>query len=142
MNSNEWHLDTSIAAGGRSKMLHFVMYISNSILFVIQLIFLIYFLIVRLWSYWVKIPLQFVVRYIPSAKECPLLLQLPDGEISKTNSFISPVSYYTFIIFKFSVLWFFLWNVPIWINFDDWHVTDVGRCYCLESPNLSEGFRK
>ncbi|ONH92854.1 hypothetical protein PRUPE_8G200200 [Prunus persica] len=54
VNSNEWHLDTSIAAGGRSKMLHFVI-------------------------------------YIPSAKECPLLLQLPDGEISKTNSFISPM---------------------------------------------------
>ncbi|KAB2602137.1 GPI transamidase component PIG-S-like [Pyrus ussuriensis x Pyrus communis] len=54
VNSNEWHLDTSIAAGGRSKMLHFVV-------------------------------------YIPSEKECPLLLQLPDGEISKTNSFISPM---------------------------------------------------
>ncbi|XP_062021543.1 uncharacterized protein LOC133738111 [Rosa rugosa] len=54
VNSNEWHLDTSIAAGGRSKMLHFVV-------------------------------------YIPSAKECPLLLQLPDGQISKTNSFISPM---------------------------------------------------
>ncbi|XP_004290191.1 PREDICTED: GPI transamidase component PIG-S-like [Fragaria vesca subsp. vesca] len=54
VNSNEWHLDTSIAAGGRSKMLHFVV-------------------------------------YIPSAKECPLLLQLPDGQISMTNSFISPM---------------------------------------------------
>ncbi|KAL6208960.1 hypothetical protein ACLB2K_019903 [Fragaria x ananassa] len=54
VNSNEWHLDTSIAAGGRSKMLHFVV-------------------------------------YIPSAKECPLLLQLPDGQISTTNSFISPM---------------------------------------------------
>ncbi|GLU03847.1 hypothetical protein SLE2022_210220 [Rubroshorea leprosula] len=54
VNSNEWHLDTSIAAGGRSKILQFVV-------------------------------------YIPSAKECPLLLQLPDGEISKTNSFISPM---------------------------------------------------
>jgi hypothetical protein len=31
-------------------------------------------------------------RYIPSAKECPLYLQLPDGGISKTNAFISPVS--------------------------------------------------
>ncbi|XP_021907519.1 GPI transamidase component PIG-S [Carica papaya] len=54
VNSNEWHLDTSIAAGGRSKILQFVV-------------------------------------YIPSAKECPLLLQLPDGEISKTNGFISPM---------------------------------------------------
>lgn len=31
-------------------------------------------------------------RYIPSARECPLYLQLPDGELSKTNAFISPVS--------------------------------------------------
>ncbi|GLT53475.1 hypothetical protein SLA2020_267430 [Shorea laevis] len=54
VNSNEWHLDTSIAAGGRSKILQFVV-------------------------------------YIPSAKECPLLLQLPNGEISKTNGFISPM---------------------------------------------------
>jgi phosphatidylinositol glycan class S len=41
----------------------------------------------------------YVVRYIPSAKECPLLLKLPDGEISKTNGFISPVRYHAFIIF-------------------------------------------
>ncbi|CAK9309811.1 unnamed protein product [Citrullus colocynthis] len=54
VNSNEWHLDTSIAAGGRSKILHFVV-------------------------------------YIPSARECPLLLQLPDGQISETNGFISPM---------------------------------------------------
>ncbi|KAL9275507.1 GPI transamidase component PIG-S-like protein [Drosera capensis] len=54
VNSNEWHLDTSVAAGGRSKVLH-------------------------------------IVIYVPSAKECPLLLQLPDGEVSKTNSFISPM---------------------------------------------------
>ncbi|KAG6593005.1 GPI transamidase component PIG-S [Cucurbita argyrosperma subsp. argyrosperma] len=54
VNSNEWHLDTSIAAGGRSKILHFVI-------------------------------------YIPSARECPLLLQLPDGQISETNGFISPM---------------------------------------------------
>ncbi|RDX60517.1 GPI transamidase component PIG-S, partial [Mucuna pruriens] len=46
VNSNEWHLDTSVAAGG---------------------------------------------RYIPSAKECPLQLELPNGEISKTNGFISPM---------------------------------------------------
>ncbi|KAK9139590.1 hypothetical protein Scep_009271 [Stephania cephalantha] len=54
VNSNEWHLDTSIAAGGRSKVLQFVV-------------------------------------YIPSAEECPLLLQLPNGEISSTNGFISPM---------------------------------------------------
>ncbi|XP_038703983.1 GPI transamidase component PIG-S [Tripterygium wilfordii] len=54
VNSNEWHLDTSIAAGGRSKVLQ-------------------------------------IVVYIPSADESPLLLQLPDGEISRTNSFISPM---------------------------------------------------
>ncbi|KAL7124540.1 hypothetical protein ABFS83_14G054900 [Erythranthe nasuta] len=54
VNSNEWHLDTSVAAGGRSKILHFVV-------------------------------------YVPSAEECPLVLQLPNGEISKTNGFISPM---------------------------------------------------
>ncbi|XP_010685048.2 uncharacterized protein LOC104899537 isoform X2 [Beta vulgaris subsp. vulgaris] len=54
VNSNEWHLDTSSAAGGRSKILH-------------------------------------VVVYVPSAKECPLSLQLPNGEISATNGFISPM---------------------------------------------------
>ncbi|KAH7576373.1 hypothetical protein JRO89_XS01G0046900 [Xanthoceras sorbifolium] len=53
-NSNEWHLDTSTAAGGQSKILQFVV-------------------------------------YIPTAKECPLRLQLPNGEISKTNGFISPM---------------------------------------------------
>ncbi|CAI9774427.1 unnamed protein product [Fraxinus pennsylvanica] len=53
-NSNEWHLDTSVAAGGRSKILQFVV-------------------------------------YVPSAKECPLRLQLPNGEISTTNGFISPM---------------------------------------------------
>ncbi|XP_061363501.1 uncharacterized protein LOC133307094 [Gastrolobium bilobum] len=54
VNSNEWHLDTSIAAGGRSKVLQLAV-------------------------------------YIPSAKECPLQLELPNGEISKTNGFISPM---------------------------------------------------
>ncbi|KAK9733934.1 hypothetical protein RND81_04G101800 [Saponaria officinalis] len=29
VNSNEWHLDTSTAAGGRSKILHFVVYIPS-----------------------------------------------------------------------------------------------------------------
>nr|XP_043636056.1 GPI transamidase component PIG-S isoform X2 [Erigeron canadensis] len=53
VNSNEWHLDTSIAAGGRSKILQFVV-------------------------------------YIPSANECPLRLQFPNGELSVTNGFISP----------------------------------------------------
>ncbi|KAK1383238.1 hypothetical protein POM88_020973 [Heracleum sosnowskyi] len=32
-----------------------------------------------------------VNRYVPSANECPLLLQLPNGEISMTNGFISPM---------------------------------------------------
>lgn len=54
VNSNEWHLDTSIAADGRSKILQFVV-------------------------------------YVPAAKECPLLLQLPNGETSTTNGFISPM---------------------------------------------------
>ncbi|KAL8092764.1 uncharacterized protein LOC141690153 isoform X2 [Apium graveolens] len=54
VNSNEWHLDTSIEAGGRSKIFQFVV-------------------------------------YVPSANECPLLLQLPNGEISMTNGFISPM---------------------------------------------------
>lgn len=54
VNSSEWHLDTSIAAAGRSKILQFVV-------------------------------------YVPSSIECPLLLQLPDGQISKTNGFISPM---------------------------------------------------
>ncbi|RYQ91084.1 hypothetical protein Ahy_B09g096951 isoform A [Arachis hypogaea] len=54
LNSNEWHLDTSVAAGGRSKVLQLVV-------------------------------------YIPSAKECPLQLELPNGDLSKTNGFISPM---------------------------------------------------
>ncbi|KFK38171.1 hypothetical protein AALP_AA3G078200 [Arabis alpina] len=54
VNSNEWHLDTSAGASGRSKILQFVV-------------------------------------YIPSGEECPLHLQLPNGEISKTNGFISPM---------------------------------------------------
>ncbi|XP_020697322.1 GPI transamidase component PIG-S [Dendrobium catenatum] len=54
VNSNEWHLDTSIAAAGRSKIIQFVV-------------------------------------YVPSRNECPLLLQLPNGQISKTNGFISPM---------------------------------------------------
>ncbi|KAJ8749202.1 hypothetical protein K2173_018675 [Erythroxylum novogranatense] len=54
VNSNEWHLDTSVAAGGRSKILQFVV-------------------------------------YVPSRNECPLLLRLPDGDVSTTNGFISPM---------------------------------------------------
>ncbi|TVU36124.1 hypothetical protein EJB05_18040 [Eragrostis curvula] len=66
VNSNEWHLDTSISATGRSKVLQFVV-------------------------------------YIPSARECPLYLQLPDGGLSKTNAFISP-------------MWggVHIWNPPDW----------------------------
>ncbi|KAL6583058.1 hypothetical protein OROMI_005136 [Orobanche minor] len=33
---------------------------------------------------------RFSILYVPSARECPLLLQLPSGEISTTNGFISP----------------------------------------------------
>ncbi|KAJ0971226.1 hypothetical protein J5N97_019185 [Dioscorea zingiberensis] len=54
VNSNEWHLDTSIAAPGRSKVLQFVV-------------------------------------YVPSSAEWPLVLQFPNGETSKTNSFVSPM---------------------------------------------------
>ncbi|GAB2282455.1 hypothetical protein Dimus_016998 [Dionaea muscipula] len=54
VSSNEWHLDTSVAAGGRSIVLH-------------------------------------TVIYVPSAKECPLVLELPNGDVSKTNGFISPM---------------------------------------------------
>ncbi|CAI0561097.1 unnamed protein product [Linum tenue] len=32
VNSNEWHLDTSVAAGGRTKILQFVVYILSSLL--------------------------------------------------------------------------------------------------------------
>ncbi|KAL6563458.1 hypothetical protein OROGR_002417 [Orobanche gracilis] len=35
--------------------------------------------------------LPFFWQYVPSATECPLLLQLPSGEISTTNGFISPM---------------------------------------------------
>ncbi|XLS90656.1 hypothetical protein HN51_066664 [Arachis hypogaea] len=52
VDSNEWHLDTSVAAGGRSKVLQLLV-------------------------------------YIPSAKECPLQLELPNGDLSNTNGFIS-----------------------------------------------------
>ncbi|XP_078167343.1 uncharacterized protein LOC144562079 [Carex rostrata] len=54
VNSNEWHLDTSLSASGRSKVLQFVV-------------------------------------YVPSASECPLYIKTPEGEKSKTNSFISPM---------------------------------------------------
>jgi phosphatidylinositol glycan class S len=52
----------------------------------------------------ISILFPFCFRYVPSAKECPLLLQLPNGEISKTNAFISPVSYHTFIGFVLNCL--------------------------------------
>ncbi|KAJ4748579.1 GPI transamidase component PIG-S [Rhynchospora pubera] len=54
VNSNEWHLDTSLSASGRSKVLQFVV-------------------------------------YVPSASECPLYIRTPEGEMSKTNAFISPM---------------------------------------------------
>ncbi|KAH9728776.1 GPI transamidase component PIG-S-like protein [Citrus sinensis] len=37
------------------------------------------------------VPRIFPSLYVPSAKECPLSLLLPTGEISKTNGFISPM---------------------------------------------------
>ncbi|XLT56061.1 hypothetical protein HN873_048665 [Arachis hypogaea] len=64
VDSNEWHLDTSVAAGGRSKVLQLLV-------------------------------------YIPSAKECPLQLELPNGDLSNTNGFISRVIH---LAFKFSLL--------------------------------------
>ncbi|PSR94905.1 GPI transamidase component PIG-S like [Actinidia chinensis var. chinensis] len=75
VNSNEWHLDTSIAAGGRSKVLQVVVYI----------------LLLIISSCSLHIRLFYSLGYVPSAKECPLLLQLPNGEISMTNGFISPM---------------------------------------------------
>ncbi|PNY16750.1 GPI transamidase component pig-s-like protein [Trifolium pratense] len=87
VNSNEWHLDTSVAAGGRSKVPRSSCTESCPT------------------SPWVSAacprltdfdPSKFVIlhaciKYIPSAKECPLQLELPNGEISKTNGFISPM---------------------------------------------------
>ncbi|KZV17691.1 GPI transamidase component PIG-S-like [Dorcoceras hygrometricum] len=86
VNSNEWHLDTSVAAGGRSKIL----------------------------------------QYIPSASECPLLLQLPNGEISMTNGFISPT--------WGSVL---IWNPPSCLN--DTNVAPHGR-YKISHEDLRKIF--
>jgi hypothetical protein len=60
-------------------------------------------------------------RYIPSAKECPLQLELPNGEISKTNGFISPVISLTF---KTSVLIFLFIKLPKWLTLTLW------RAYC------------
>ncbi|MQL79107.1 hypothetical protein Taro_011528 [Colocasia esculenta] len=95
VNSNEWHLDTSAAAAGRSKILHFVMSggqayqaVDGHATFAVSQFF--------------KLQLESSCQpalaygsssqvYIPSAKECPLLLRLPNGEISMTNAFISPM---------------------------------------------------
>lgn len=85
----------------------------------------------------------FVVRYIPSAKECPLLLQLPDGEISKTNGFISPVSCHSVHhLYTEQFLMIFLVNSLMLLNFNDEHVEDVGRHNCLEPPRMWEEFRE
>ncbi|XP_073151492.1 uncharacterized protein [Henckelia pumila] len=89
VNSNEWHLDTSVAAGGRSKILQFVV-------------------------------------YVPSASECPLLLQLPNGEISMTNGFISPM--------WGSVL---VWNPPGCLN--DTNIAPHGR-YKISPEDLKKIF--
>ncbi|RZC74271.1 hypothetical protein C5167_049756 [Papaver somniferum] len=79
VNSNEWHLDTSIAAGGRSKVLQFVVYILSLILLVVTLLIEPSNLLLM------------NIQYIPSAEECPLRLQLPSGKVSTTNGFISPM---------------------------------------------------
>lgn len=89
VNSNEWHLDTSVAAGGHSKILQFVV-------------------------------------YVPSASECPLLLQLPNGEISMTNGFISPM--------WGSVL---VWNPPGCLN--DTNIVPHGR-YKISPEDLRRIF--
>lgn len=186
VNSNEWHLDTSVAAGGRSKVLQLVVYITLTWTYIYFLFdchkpehricfihYTVYSLCVK-WgeneitsdsfSYWYtysqvsdsslfimlccktglhfKLPLY--VRYIPSAKECPLQLELPNGEISKTNGFISPVIHLTS---KISLCTFLYYNLIITksVNIMEhlfWNVADVGRCRCLESPKLYKRFGK
>ncbi|VAH83177.1 unnamed protein product [Triticum turgidum subsp. durum] len=83
VNSNEWHLDTSISATGRSKVLQFVVKIQVGQCWLATLN-LLHFVIILTFH----LP---NCSYIPSARECPLYLQLPDGELSKTNAFISPM---------------------------------------------------
>ncbi|CAH9138743.1 unnamed protein product [Cuscuta epithymum] len=86
VNSNEWHLDTSTGAGGRSKILHFVV-------------------------------------YVPSAEEYPLQLQLPNGKLSSTNGFISP-------------MWggVIVWNPPA--------ISKTSRMQSLRHKIFSEDFKK
>lgn len=135
MNSNEWHLDTSIAAGGRSKILQLVLYVSQplSLLKILWLVkHLLNVTVVKLFL--------LACRYIPSAKECPLNLQLPNGEISKANGYISPVSCEAFEFFVLSVLVSFF-NGFVWCLVYT-NLTDVGRCSCLESYELFSGSRK
>lgn len=186
MNSNEWHLDTSVAAGGRSKVLQLVVYITLTwsyiyLLFVCHkpehricfIHYTVYSLCVK-WgeneitsdsfSYWYtysqvsdsslfimlccktglhfKLPLYF--RYIPSAKECPLQLELSSGEISKTNGFISPVIHLTFKISLDTLCIIILQNYQVCniMKHLFWNVADVGRCRCLESPKLYKRFGK
>ncbi|KAJ4828837.1 hypothetical protein Tsubulata_010490 [Turnera subulata] len=104
VNSNEWHLDTSLAAGGRSKILQFVVYILLLILVLLYLSIIFNlstkfifncqtsFLLLVNKNCVKRSMFQFsLLRYVPSANECPLLLQLPNGKISATNGFISPM---------------------------------------------------
>ncbi|KAK6930481.1 Phosphatidylinositol-glycan biosynthesis class S protein [Dillenia turbinata] len=105
VNSNEWHLDTSISAGGRSKILHFVV-------------------------------------YVPSADECPLLLQLPNGETSGTNGFISPVIHFALFLIQACYMCIIVLKMPNDFPFRSWYSADVGRCYYMESSKLFERFRK
>lgn len=80
------------------------------------------------------------VRYIPSAKECPLQLKLPNGDISKTNGFISPVIHLT--LKNFLIIFYKVTKSVNIMKHLFWNVADVGRCCCLESPKLYKRFGK
>lgn len=67
MNSNEWHLDTSIAAAGRSKILQFVVYTLSSSFFI-----LVYFILL-----FIERGMLFVCKSAGLAFEN--LLNLPNG---------------------------------------------------------------
>ncbi|CAN0915349.1 GPI transamidase component PIG-S, partial [Linum grandiflorum] len=83
VNSNEWHLDTSVAAGGRSKILQFVAHQPFAEEFPLFL---------QLPSGDISRTNGFISpAHQPFAEEFPLFLQLPSGDISRTNGFISPM---------------------------------------------------
>ena len=58
-------------------------------------------------------------------------MQLPNGEISSTNSFISPVGACFLILYHSSTLFFF-WNLGELLFL----LLDVGRCHCVEPIRL------